>query len=379
VSDEIGTAWRFEQVLADAMRARSRRTLGVVCFALGSWVGGMYTVAACRHLAAKGYPLTLVTPGNQRAEILRVVRTLGSAFEQTVLFGYPPFLKDVIDAGRADGLDWRKYGTKLVTAGEVFSESWRSLVCERAGAGDPVRDSASLYGTADGGVLANETPLSVGIRRFLSARPDVLRELFGESRLPTLCQYDPSHRYFETEGDELVFTGDGGAPLVRYRILDRGGLVPHDRMLSLLRDSGFDPEAGLERGREARKLPFVYVFGRGGFALSFYGANVYPENVSPGLERHDLAAYVTGKFVMEVGTTSDEDSELVLAVELAAETTPTDGLAAEIANSVRAELERSNSEFLAYAPAERRTPKVRLVSLGDPEYFPIGVKHRYSR
>jgi phenylacetate-CoA ligase len=379
VSDEIGTAWRFEQVLADSFRAGSKKTLGVVCFALGSWVGGMYTVAACRHLAAKGYPLTLVTPGNQRAEILRVVRALGPLFEQTVLFGYPPFLKDVIDAGIADGLDWAKYGVKLVTAGEVFSESFRSLVCERACAGEPVRHSASLYGTADGGVLANETPLSITIRRFLASRPDVARELFGQTRLPTLCQYDPCHCYFETDGAELLFTGDGGAPLVRYRILDRGGLVPHQAMLSFLGDHGFDPEKGLERGREARALPFVFVFGRGGFALSFYGANVYPENVSPALEHGEVAAHVTGKFVMEIATTADEDTELSLFVELAATATATDTLAIEIARAVRAELERSNSEFLAYAPPERRTPHVSLRALGDPEFFPIGTKHRYTR
>jgi len=214
---------------------------------------------------------------------------------------------------------------------------------------------------------------------FLAAHPDAARELFKEARLPTLCQYDPNHRYFETDGDELLFTGDGGAPLVRYRILDRGGIVPHETMLSFLRNHGFDPQAGLERGREARTLPFVYVFGRTGFALSFYGANVYPENVSPGLERRDVAAHVTGKFVMDIVTTSDENSELSLVVELAANATASETLASEIARSVRAELERSNGEFLAYAPSERRTPRVGLRALGDPEYFPIGVKHRYTR
>ncbi|HZU85047.1 MAG TPA: phenylacetate--CoA ligase family protein, partial [Polyangiaceae bacterium] len=125
VADEIGTTTRFEQVLADAMAASTRRTLAVICFALGSWVGGMYTMAACRHLAAKGYPITVVTPGNDRAEILRVVRALAPAFDEVVLFGYPPFLKDVVDAGRADGLDWSRFSVRLVTAGEVFSEEWR--------------------------------------------------------------------------------------------------------------------------------------------------------------------------------------------------------------------------------------------------------------
>ena len=98
-----------------------------MCFALGTWVGGMYTAACCRHLAAKGYPITVVTPGNNKDEILRVVRRRSAPrFEQIVLLGYPPFLKDVIDAGRARGVDWPALHIKLVMAGEVFSEEWRT-------------------------------------------------------------------------------------------------------------------------------------------------------------------------------------------------------------------------------------------------------------
>jgi phenylacetate-CoA ligase len=378
VSDEVGTAERFEQVLADAFDAARRRTLGIVCFALGSWVGGMYTTAACRHVAAKGYPLTLVTPGNNIPEILRVARALGPLFEQTVLFGYPPFLKDVIDAGRAEGLDWAALAPRLVTAGEVFSEPWRALVAERAGIAEPTRSTASLYGTADGGVLANETPLSIAIRRALSERPALAQQLFGEPRLPTLLQYDPLHRYFETDGPELLITGDGGVPLVRYRILDRGGVIPHARLLAALRDDGVDPLAMLG-GAPARDMPFVYVFGRTGFALSLYGANVYPENVASGLEAHDIAREVTGKFVLELEHGADQNVGLKLTVELAANAVASERLALSVARAVRSEIERQNSEFSHYVPDARRTPLVVLLPLGDPGYFPKGVKHRYTR
>jgi phenylacetate-CoA ligase len=62
VLDERAVAARCEQVFHDSFRSDERRTLAVVCFALGTWVGGMYTVACCRHLAAKGYPITVNTP-----------------------------------------------------------------------------------------------------------------------------------------------------------------------------------------------------------------------------------------------------------------------------------------------------------------------------
>ncbi len=381
VADEIGTAQRFEQVLADAMGAAEKRTLGVICFALGSWVGGMFTTAACRHLAAKGYPITLVTPGNNRAEILRVVRALAPSYEKVVLFGYPPFLKDVIDAGCAESIGWAQWSMHLVTAGEVFSEEWRNLVCQRLGQTQPHLRVASMYGTADGGVLANETPLSVRVRGFLAEHPDAARELFGEARLPTLCQYDPCHRYFEVEEGELVFTGDGGAPLVRYKILDRGGLIGFRELMAFMARHGADPAGDIRAEGDApvRELPFVYVFGRSNFALSFYGANVYPENVTIALERPEASRHVTGKFVIQIVRNQDEDPVLHVVVELAPGVAAREALAADLARAIRTEIERVNSEFLHYAPPERRTPAVELLPLGHPEYFPTGIKHRYTR
>ena len=376
VTDELATATRFEQVLRDAYGAHERSTLCVICFALGTWVGGLYTAACCRHLALKGYPLTVVAPGNQKAEILRVLRALGGAFEQIVLFGYPPFLKDVVDSAAAEGFEWSRQTVRLVLAGEVFSESWRSLVAERLGASDPAYATASLYGTADGGVLANETPLSVRIRRALADAPSAARELFGEARLPTLCQYDPLHRYFELEADgSLLFTGDGGIPLIRYKILDKGGLVGFDAMRGFLDRHGIRVD-GVEPIRE---LPFVFVFGRSNFALSYYGANVYPENVAVGVEQPEFAERVTGKFVMEIAHDADHDPTLVIHVELAPGRSADAALCERLAESIQRELERLNSEFANYAPADRRVPAVHLHAHADPNYFPLGVKHRYTR
>lgn len=381
LTDELAVAIRFEQVFREAFDAARRRTLAVVCFPLGTWVGGMFTASCCRHLAVKGYPLTVVTPGNNKAEILRSVRSLAPMFEQTVLLGYPPFLKDVVDAGAADGVRWREHGVKLVLAGEVFSEEWRSLMIERAGMARPLHDTASLYGTADAGVLGNETPLSVCIRRFLSERPDAARSLFGEARLPTLVQYDPFARYFEQREGTLVFSGENGVPLVRYRIGDTGGILPHAAMISRLRDLGFDAEAEARRhgARVLRPLPFAYVFGRSHFAVSYYGANVFPETVSIALEQPGTRDQVTGKFVLEVEEDAARDRQLLVAVELAAGAEPSEGLAADLAAAILTVLRRLNSEFASYVPPARQRPRVTLWPTGHPEFFPVGVKHRYSR
>ncbi len=366
LEDELHVARRFEQVLVDGFQADSRSTLAVVCFPLGTWVGGLFTQACVRHLAAKGCPITVVAPGNNKAEILRVLPELAPHFAQTVLLGYPPFLKDVVDS---PGVDWPSYHVKLVLAGEVFSEQWRDLVAARAGIADPVHDIAALYGTADAGVLGNETALSVGIRRFFAYRPDLAREVFGDARLPTLVQYDPASRFFEVVDGTLVFTADGGIPLLRYRIGDEGGLVPHADLLALCAEHGFTPPGG-------PPLPFVHVFGRSLFTVSFFGANVYPENVTVGLEQPGISETVTGKFVIESVEDADRDRTLRITVEVAPDAVAD---AAAIAESVRTQLLRLNSEFANYVPVERQLPEVVLRPAGDPEYFPVGVKHRYTR
>jgi phenylacetate-CoA ligase len=380
VIHELDIAYRFEQ-LFQVFRADQRSTLAVVCFAMGSWVGGMFTAACCRHLAAKGYAITTVTPGNKKDEILRVVKELGPHYGQIVLLGYPPYIRDIIDSGLVEGMIWSRYQPKLVLAGEVFSEEWRALVCERIGATDPAIATASLYGTADGGVLGNETPLSIRIRKFFATRPDLARDVFGESRLPTLVQYDPLSRYFEVHNDTLVVSGDNGVPLVRYHIADKGGIFSCTEMTRIVADAAGDLGREILRSDEGGvwELPFAYLFGRADFTVSYFGANVYPENISVGLEQAAVRDWVSGKFVLQVVETSDCNEALSLVVELLPGIGADKAKRDAIADAVLNQLRRLNSEFANYVPAEYQRLRITLKSHGDPEWFPVGLKHRYTR
>lgn len=381
LNHELDIATRFEQVFHSSFNARERSTLVVICFALGTWVGGMYTTLCCRYLAQKGYLLTLVTPGNNKHEIYRAVTELAPHFEQTVLIGYPPFIKDVIDTGIAQDIKWSHYSIKMMFAGEVFSEEWRRLICERAGASNPCYDTASLYGTADAGVLGNETPLSITLRRFFAGNPEAARALFGESRLPTLVQYDPLSRFFEVHEGTLVVTGDNGVPLLRYHIADQGGIISHADMLRFVREWQENPLAELEVQNQhgAPPLPFVYLFGRADFTVSYFGANIYPENVTVGLEQPQITDWVTGKFVLEVKEDADQNKRLAVTVELLPDISATPDMHSTIADSIHAQLLRLNSEFAHYVPAHYQCPEVTLLPAGDGSYFPAGVKHRYTR
>ncbi|KXS11379.1 hypothetical protein M427DRAFT_439465 [Gonapodya prolifera JEL478] len=450
LADELSVAPRFEQVLRDSFGCRpgpgGKSSLCIIAFPLGSWVfppttpsppsthhqvGGLFTTLCLRHLALKGYPLAILAPGNDPLEILRCCERAAGAYDQTVILGYPPFVKTVVDLHnhrRAQGLstfEMRAIKPKFVFAGEVFSESWRDMVGERSGAENVITDIVSIYGTADAGVLACETPLSVVIRRWLSADPTLSRTLFGKSRLPSFLQYDACTRLMELtspatssapsaaqektpaqtgagpappkedEGRTLCFStlpgwrGDAAkgewdkgvvAPLIRYNIHDSGGIMAFDDILDFCRKNGFDPVAALPESARGsvRRLPFVWVFGRSMWTVSLYGANVYVENIMVGLESNEVKEGVTGKFVLL--TTEDEagDTVVKVIVELAPSHAPSAAFALVVGTSVHASLVRLNSEFAHYVPREKQRPVIELRGYGDKEWFPVGVKHKYT-
>jgi phenylacetate-CoA ligase len=150
-------------------------------------------------------------------------------------------------------------------------------------------------------------------------------------------------------------------------------------MLTFCTKYGFDPLADLRGTRGAPPLPFAYVFGRSHFTVSFFGANIYPENVTAGLEQPAVSGWVTGKFVLEVAEDADRNPHLAVSVELAPGEHASPGRQLLAAQSIRAQLSRLNSEFAHYVPQDCQTPRVTLLPAGDPHYFPPGVKHRYTR
>jgi phenylacetate-CoA ligase len=158
-------------------------------------------------------------------------------------------------------------------------------------------------------------------------------------------------------------------------------VLSFDEMWTFLTEQGlhsFD-ELDLPEGFEPRTLPFVYVFGRADFTVSYYGANIYPENVTVGLEQAEVIQWVTGKFVLETQEDDKGDKYLHIMVELLPNSAAEAGLSSVIASSIRNQLLRLNSEFANYTPAERQLPLITLCSFADTEYFPVGVKHRYTR
>jgi len=181
--------------------------------------------------------------------------------------------------------------------------------------------------------------------------------------------------------DTLVVSGDNGVPLVRYHIADKGGIFSYAEMMRIVADAGGDQDRELLRNNERGvwELPFAFLFGRADFTVSYFGANVYPENISVGLEQVAVRDWVSGKFVLQVIETTDRNEALSLVVELLPGISADKAKSDVIADAVITQLRRLNSEFANYVPAEYQRLLLTLKSHTDPEWFPVGVKHRYTR
>jgi phenylacetate-CoA ligase len=370
-----------EALLRSMGALENKSTLVVICFSMGTWIAGSFTTSSLLKLSERGHQFNIATPGIEKEETLKVIKSLASNYEQIIIAGYPPFVKDVIDEGYDYGIKWRQHKVKLLFAGEAFSEEWRDYVLKRAGSTDAIYDSANIYGSADAAMLGYETPVSIALRRIYNRRITDRRKVFNAELLPALVQYDPQYRFFEEVNGELVFSSWSGIPLVRYNIHDTGGVLTFDQGIAPVRDA-FDLAAKkYSLPIEDCSLPFIYLNGRKDFTVTIYAVNIYPENIRAALLDPKMRSWVTGKFTMATKYQSDMNQYFEVNIELA-KGIDADDAYEQIANrTLMSKLVRLNGEFrkLNNAIGVKAEPHIHLIEYGNEEYFANGVKHRWVK
>jgi phenylacetate-CoA ligase len=248
-------------------------------------------------------PLSIITPGINKAEIQKILKKLAPNFKQTILIGYPPFIKDVIDEAVEDGVDLKKLNMRLMFAAEVFTEQFRDYLAEKTGINNVYLDTLNIYGTADIGAMAWESGISIVLKRLLSKDEALFEEFFPEiKRMPTIAQYNPHFITFEEENGEILLTANSALPLVRYGVGDHGGVMSFEEVREKLSRFGYDIYKEAEKVGVPKQfvyqLPFVYAYERNDFSTTLYGLQIYPEVVREVLLRKHIAPFVTGKFTM---------------------------------------------------------------------------------
>ena len=149
----------YSHIYDKIYQASDKSTLLVVSFSMGSWIAGTYTsFGAIQAAMENNLRLVVGTPSIDQEEVLNVIQHMADYFDQGIIAGYPPFVRDILLEGKNRGVHWHKYKLGLSFAGEMISEPWRTNTMEIAGM-DKAHRAINIYGTADMGIVGHETPL----------------------------------------------------------------------------------------------------------------------------------------------------------------------------------------------------------------------------
>lgn len=381
--------WQYEYVaelyLKNQFEIGKHRTLVLIGFGMGIWIGGIFTYKILNAIAKKGYALSSMPIGPNIDLYLRSLKKFGHLYDQVILMGYPPFIKDIIDESSHYGIHWSDYTIRIMTAAEGFSEEFRDYIAKKTKIKNSLTDIINIYGTVELGTMAHETSTTSLIRRLLQNNAPATKSIFPRERhLPTLAQYHPYIVHFEQIEGEVVGTGFGSIPLVRYRFFDTGGVIPFDMMVEKLKNVGIDffveaKKTGIHK--TIMKLPFVYVYERSDFTVVIRGANIYPEEVKRALHDHLLEHSVTGKFTIIKKENKTLDEYMEINIELKKNVRQSTALRASIQKRVVETLKQHNSEFayLFSFDAKRVMPRIVLWPYHDIHYFKPGGKQQWVK
>ncbi len=363
---------------------QNKRTLYIVAFPMGAWIGGVFTYEALRLVADRGgYDLSIITPGIDKKGVIDAVEELGDSFDQIIIGAYAPFLKDILDDGIERGINWKGYDLGFVFSAEAFSETFRDYVIKTVEPKDEFKFSLNHFGTVDQGTLAHETPESVLIRRTLVREKKLDNILPEKHRQPTLAQYNPELFYFEQNGDNLLCSTYSGIPLVRYDLKDYGGVISRESMHKKLSKNGIDIEKELSKNNlqsTTWNLPFVYVYERNDFSVSYYAFLIYPDTVRRALQSTEFHDLITGKFTMSVEYDDSGRQKLHIHVEHK-NGKRNKTINEKILNAVHSFLMEESSEYRETYKmvGEEVKPLIELWDYEHDKYFRPGTKQKWVK
>jgi phenylacetate-CoA ligase len=284
---QIGTAY-YSRIVDDVLQIpRSQSTLVVVCFAMGVWVAGTYTLMAFDRISdEQGRKITVVTPGMEIDDLASILTRLAPSFDHTVIVGYPAAL-DLLFNELAARRIVTPVNLHLITSGDKVGEDWRSSRMNALGIG-AASSVVNVYGSADGGLLAIETPLSISIRRRVSASPALSDHVLGKGmNTAALFQFDPQLFYFEQMEGELLVTADLDVPLIRYNLHDSGKVIAYHDMMRLVAEVAI-------RDLYRFTWPFLVLSGRTDVALVLYGAKVFFDALATSARDARIGPFLSG-------------------------------------------------------------------------------------
>jgi phenylacetate-CoA ligase len=220
-SSAIGTKKSLEAIFA----IDRKKTLAIVGFHLGGWIGGESSSWIFKNVALEvSYPFWVLCPGNDIDEIIKIICQLESSVEQIILLLVPSAITYLhlraSQLKRSLPIEKIRY----LVGGEPFSETMRTSIQTKAKVSQNNSFMLSIYGSGDTGNIGIESLATIALRKLLSHNHILAEELGIEFPIPHFFHFVAPDAFLETVNGNLCITLWQGIPLVRYVLYDRVSL-----------------------------------------------------------------------------------------------------------------------------------------------------------
>lgn len=374
----------LEKFIKQSSFGYDQPTLVLICFGMGVWIGGLITYQSFEIAANRGpYPISILTPGINKKEIINALKILAPSFYQIIMVGYAPFIRDVLEEAKAEGVNLASLRMRFLFAAEAISEKYRDYLKSVIPKLNIYRDTINIYGSADIGAMAYEGPAGILVKRVISRSKRSKEALIGQViKTPTVAQFDTSYINFESVDGEILLSGNNEVPLIRYAIGDRGGVLSYDDAANRLVGEHVELDHEIKKHKIhtiVAPQPFVYVYERSDFSTTLYGINIYPEFVREALLQKDIRSKTTGKFTLITNHDKNQNQYLQVNIELQGKTKKSRQLEKVALETIKTYLTKRSSEFreLVHFVKSKKILEVALWPSAHPTFFRPGVKQKW--
>lgn len=376
---DFGACKGWDSFLVNTFDIDKTTTFHMNCSGMGVWTSGDYIGLLNKYLSYK-YPNNIsVSPGIDLDSTIKLIEVISPDFEQTIIYSYPPFAKDIVDSVPPKLI--KNNNLKIVVYGEPYSERWRDFMLNKINAGKKYHNVTSVFGSSEAGLIGIESRICTLLRVAAHKNKNFCTSLFGKEQVPSLIQYNPQSRYIESISNNIVLTSMGGVPLIRYNTLDSGGILYKEDIMPLYKQNC---NRVLESDAKNNKilitpLPFLYVYGRSDYTASIYGVLIYPEIIKDILTSKPFSKYFSGKFVLSTEEDASSNQFLNIILETKNNVDKKEVAIPPMEKLFADHMALYSSEYskLLSSSGKRVYPRIEIRDYGDNEYFASRNKQKY--
>ena len=307
-SSYTGSSAQLRALLENLFLIDQKKTMAIVGLALGSWIGGDVLSWALKDVSvSSSYPFAVFSPGSKHDEIIAMLTAAEGMVEQFLLVCCPSAIAHLVS--RASELGHRLPLEKMryLVIGEAFPEQLRTDLGVRARCKPGETLMASVYGSADTGVLGFELPASIMLRKLCISDPRVADALGITGVTPHFFHHADPHAFLEDVGEELCVSKWQGIPLIRYNLHDRAKLFEWPEIVDRLslvepQDEQFSDAISLMRATSAilPQTGVIAISGRADFCLVLCGTKLTEAMLDEALLSAQFKDLLTGAYEAEV-------------------------------------------------------------------------------